>query len=198
MCTGTCFAAGAILTVQISALTSDFGSATDDVTNILGELEQDGYDSNGAPVISTPGLASEVGTSNILGQTPYQATLYLEALTAGDTVDTEQEIEEAINDVSGAPATSVAVTNIQSGGVSSAVGNTATASGGASSNSSSAFGQAWDWITNAINNAKTELGEAFWAIVIGLIGLIVLVLVLAAYHPDSVRAVGEAGALAAT
>lgn len=194
----TDLAAGTILTVQVQATPqSEYNpDPQSDVTQVLGVLSGYGFTSAGAPVVTLPGFVNQAE-----GDYVYNVTLYLQCQTGNDTDDATAIISEAFQDYSGYPVSSVAITNIQAPapatGLAAPGSSTATGLPGNSTNTSPGATMAPDSFSNAISSFFSGLEAGGTALIVGIIAIVILVLILAAYSPNAKGLASAAAASAA-
>lgn len=197
--------AGSQITVQIQ-FTPSAAAIPDpvtDVSNAVAELTQDGiFNSVAAPQTVVPNLFTQAEDFIESNPTPANTTLVLVCLTGNDTDDASDVISEAFSDVTGYTPSSVAITNISvpqatATGIQAAPApgtSVATSQPGNATNPDPGSTTAGGSLSDAINSFFNSLESAGTTVLIGLVAIVVLVLVLAAYHPDAVKA--TAGAFA--
>jgi tetrahydromethanopterin S-methyltransferase subunit E len=196
--------AGSTITVQVSAPTSgEFTSPADDVQSVINQLSTMGYQSVGAPQINT----GSIFNGQLSGEpASYNATLFLVTPYDEDTSEIPSDIQSAYVVALGVTPTSNAVTNISvppgtvqnSTAVNAALGDTNAPASGTSFSISPTVAPGNSTVPNPgggpgslsamLTSFFNSLESAGTGLVIGLVAILILVLILAAYHPEAAKA----------
>jgi hypothetical protein len=181
--------AGSIVRCEVTATTQSFGSPDFAVQNVSSLLAQSGFGVVGAST-TTPGMLDDL-TGSVLGNgVQFQAVLDVQVPSAfGDPKDVLSIVENAFYQVTGAYPTAASAPSVTSpGGSAQSTGEPGLSSSGIGGSGSGVTGA----IASGLSNAGSSLLGVGSHLLIGVIVLIVAILFIVGYSPNT-RAV--AGAL---